>query len=384
MRIAYVLPFLRNPGGWRRHARALLQAIQPQVQPVLFVATGDYPTAKSLFPDREIFPLPVTQMASLGNPRGALKLAASYAAIRRKKLPPVDLVHSLEAYPSGLVGLWLARKLRCPLVLTAHGTYGVIWHERRLDRAAYQRVLASARLVTPVSTGTAELMRRYFGDSLAQTRLHPILNGNHYYRRVPRSQAWERQFPETPTLLSVGDIKARKGQLISLAAFARLKEHFPQARYKMVGRYKSDAYFQSLQRLVRKRQLSGVEFLGAVPEETLRQCYQQASLFILTPQQIGLRFEGFGLVYLEAGAYGLPVVATRSGGVADAIKDGQTGLLVDDPQDVGGIRQALERLLSDPALARRMGRSNRQWAETLTWERCAQEHLQVYREILDI
>lgn len=383
MKIAYVLPFLRNLGGWRRHARALLQALQPHVQPVLFVASADYPAAKSLFPEQEIFSLPVTQMASLSSPRGALKLAASYTAIQRKKSPPVDLVHSLEAYPSGLVGLWLARKLRCPLVLTAHGTYGVIWHAHRLDRRAYQSVLASASLVAPVSTGTAELMQHYFADSLAHTRLHPILNGNDFYRRVPRSQAWEHRFPKTPTLLSVGDIKARKGQLISLAAFARLKEHFPQARYKIIGRYKADAYFESLQRLVDKRQLTGVEFLGAVPEQALRQSYQQASVFILTPQQVGLRFEGFGLVYLEAGAYGLPVVATRSGGVADAIKDSQTGFLVDDPQDVEGIRQAIERLLSDPELARRMGRANREWAETLTWERCAQEHLQVYREILD-
>jgi phosphatidylinositol alpha-1,6-mannosyltransferase len=383
MKIAYVLPFLRNPGGWRRHARALLQALQPHIQPVLFVAAADYPAAKSLFPEQEIFSLPVTQMASLSNPRGALKLAASYVAVQRQMLPSVDLVHSLEAYPSGLVGLWLARKLRRPLVLTAHGTYGVIWHERRWDRRAYKSVLAHASLIAPVSTGTAELMQHYFADSLSHTRLHPILNGNDFYRRVPRSQAWERQFPKTPTLLSVGDIKPRKGQLISLSAFARLKERFPQARYKIIGRYKADNYFQSLRRLVDQSQLTGVEFLGDVPEQTLRQSYQQASLFILTPQQVGLHFEGFGLVYLEAGAYGLPVVATRSGGVADAIKDGQTGIVVDDPQDVEGIRQALERLLSNPDLARRMGRANREWAESLTWERNAQEHLQVYREILD-
>jgi glycosyltransferase involved in cell wall biosynthesis len=383
MKIAYVLPFLSNPGGWRSHATALLNAIQSHIQPVLFVAAGDYQTAKSLFPEQEVYSLPVTQMASLGNPRGVLKLAASYTAVQRQPLPPVDLVHSLEAYPSGLVGLWLARKLRSPLVLTAHGTYGVIWHERLLDRLAYRRVLTSARLVTPVSTGTANLMRQYFGASLKHTPLHPILNGNDFYRRVPRSQAWDHPFPDTPTLLSVGDIKARKGQLISLAAFARLKERFPEARYQIVGRNKPNAYFQDLQRLVRERQLTGVEFLGAVPDEILRQCYQQASLFVLTPQQVGLHFEGFGLVYLEAGAYGLPVVATRSGGVADAVKHGETGLLVDDPQDVDGIAEALARLLADPSLARRMGRANREWAETLTWERCAREHLQVYREIVN-
>ena len=85
------------------------------------------------------------------------------------------------------------------------------------------------------------------------------------------------------------------------------------------------------------------------------------------------------MVYLEAGAYGLPVVGTRVGGVPDAVREDETGLLV-EPDDVEGLVAALLRLLRDPHLAAEMGRANRRWAETLTWERFAEEQYKAYQE----
>jgi phosphatidylinositol alpha-1,6-mannosyltransferase len=289
----------------------------------------------------------------------------------------------LEAYPTGLVGHWLARKLRRPHVLTAHGTYGVIWSQMALDRRVYRGVLASAALVCPVSQGTARLMQAHFGPALAPQRLRPILNGNDYTRRVPRREAFERPVPEAPTLLSVGEVKARKGQHVSLAAFARVQERLPQARYFIAGRCLPNEYTRQLQDFVAERGLREVVFLGVVSAEELGRLYRQASVFVLTPQQIGLHFEGFGLVYLEAGAYGLPVVATRSGGVPEAVREGETGFLA-DPDDVLGLADALLKLLTDPDLARRLGQANRLWAESLTWERCAEDYLKAYREVMGL
>jgi glycosyltransferase involved in cell wall biosynthesis len=224
-------------------------------------------------------------------------------------------------------------------------------------------------------------MQTYFGHALARTRVQPILNGNDFYRRVPESEALQRIFPSPPAILTVGEIKPRKGQLLSLAAFARVKAQIPGARYFLAGAYRQNGYFQKLQQFVADQKLEDVHFLGAVSEEELSHFYRQASVFLLTPQQEGLHFEGFGLVYLEAGAYGLPVVATRSGGVPDAVQDGVTGFLA-EPDDVEGLAGALVRLLGDTELSRRMGRANRRWAETLTWEKCAGEYLQAYQSVL--
>jgi glycosyltransferase involved in cell wall biosynthesis len=382
VKIAYVLPSMRKPSGWRTHAVSFLGAICKHVEPVLFLAEEDVSLGGSLFPGIEIKSLPATQKAAFNSRRSWGRLAAARWAIARGRFPAADLVHSLEAYPTGLVGSWLARRLGCPHVLTSHGTYGVVWRQHRIDRWAYRNVLKSAALVCPVSPGTARIMEQYFGPFLSDHRVRPILNGNDYYKLVPAEEALQRKIPALPTLLTVGDVKPRKGQFYSLAAFARVKARFPEARYFIVGSYQPNEYYRCLLALIREHQLQDVFFLGAVSENELHDLYRQASLLVLTPQAEGLHFEGFGLVYLEAGAYGLPVVATRTGGVPDAVQDGVTGLLA-DAGDVDGIADALLRLLSDPGLACKMGRANRRWSETLTWERNAEEYDRAYQEVLE-
>ena len=381
MRVAYVIPSLNPPSGWRSHAIGLLNAMRDRVEPYLYVSPEDKSEAQRLFPGCPIQPLPTTQQYSASSLNGLQRLLTCYRLIQSGSFPDVDLVHSLEAYPTGLVGHWLRRRLGRPHVLTAHGTYSVVWDEQLINRQLYRRVLRRAALICPVSHGTLRLMQAHFGAALRQAQIRPILNGNNFWKNVPRNQAWDREIPETPTLISVGQIKPRKGYHTSLAAFATLKARYPAARYLIIGSYLQNAYFSSLQELISSERIQDAVFLGALPEQELGKYYGQASLFLLAPQQEGLHFEGFGLVFLEAGAYGLPVVATRSGGVPDAVQDEVTGLLV-EPGDIDGMASALLRLLDDPNLAMRMGQANRDWAETLTWERAAVEQYQAYQEAL--
>jgi phosphatidylinositol alpha-1,6-mannosyltransferase len=382
MKVAYVIPYLQKPSGWRTHTCGLIQAIRQYVEPVLVVSQEDYLQAGTLFPGLPIVAVPVTQQVSLQSASGWRKLAACYTAIRRTNLGEIDLVHSLEAYPTGLVGSWLAERINCPHVITTHGTYGVAWHAYRLDRRVYAGVLRKTSLVCPVSHGTARLMQQYFGDALTGVPITPILNGNDFYKAVPAEVVNRRALTGKPVVLSVGDIKPRKGQHVSLAAFAKVKARIPEAEYRLVGHYEQDnAYYRQLKSLIADQQLEDVTFLGAISNGELRRQYQQAAVFILTPQEEGLNFEGFGLVYLEAGAYGLPVVATNTGGVPDAVRNGETGFLL-ERDDVAGITQAVNTLLLDPELNIRMGQANRRWAETLTWERTAQEQFGAYQEVL--
>jgi len=382
MKVAYIIPYLQKSSGWRTHTIGLIQAIRQYVEPLLFVSEEDLLPARSLFQGLPIHSLPATQQASLQSMTGWRKLAAAYGSIRRANLDGIALVHSLEAYPTGLVGSWLARRVGSPHVITTHGTYGVIWHNSRLDRWAYANVLRNTALICPVSNGTAQIMRQYFGDALGRAKIHPILNGNDFYKSVSVGEAAHRPVESKPVILTVGDLKPRKGQHISLAAFAKVKAKIPQAEYHLVGHFDAGSvYYQQLKNYIADKQLEDVIFLGAISNGELRRQYQQASVFVLTPQQEGLNFEGFGLVYLEAGAYGLPVVATITGGVPDAVRQNETGYLL-EPDDVSGIAQAIKTLLSDPELNNRMGQANRRWAETLTWVRAAQEQYRAYQDLL--
>jgi O-antigen/teichoic acid export membrane protein len=385
LRIGYVLPSLGKRAGWRTHTLGLLQTLSlySELEPVLFVAESDEVEARRLFPEREIYSLPCTQSSWLSNPRGLSSLLACWLAIRKGKYPVLDLVHSFEAYPTGLVGHWLSRRAGCKHILTAHGTYGIAASQHKMDKLAYRAVLRQAEAICPVSNGTAAQMQRLFGKELNGKRVTPIWNGNDFTSKIAFNGSAHAADRQTPVLLTVGDVKPRKGQDVSLAGFRIVQREFPDAEYWIAGDdHPGSAFTRQLQESIQTEGLHGVRFLGMVSDEELQRCYRSASVFVLTPRQVGVNFEGFGLVYLEAGAYGLPVVASRSGGVSEAVKDCVTGLLADEG-DVEGTAGAILRLLRDGGLRRRLGEANRLWAEELTWERAAKEQYRVYLEVLN-
>jgi len=133
-----------------------------------------------------------------------------------------------------------------------------------------------------------------------------------------------------------------------------------------------------LERLVAELQLGdAVRFLGFVPEADLPELYNAADVFALVSRRYDLLVEGFGIAAVEASASGVPVVAGREAGLIDAVRDGETGLLV-DPYSPAAVAEALNRLLADAALRRRMGAAGRRAVETyFNWDR-------VVRDIEDI
>jgi phosphatidylinositol alpha-1,6-mannosyltransferase len=113
----------------------------------------------------------------------------------------------------------------------------------------------------------------------------------------------------------------------------------------------------------------------------LRGWYQHADVFALPSLTVGEKFEGFGLVFLEASACGLPVIGTTGSGVAEAVRDGETGLLV--PQnDVPALADAITRVLTDADLRARLGTAGRAYAETQDWAQVAARVVTVYRRAL--
>ena len=116
-------------------------------------------------------------------------------------------------------------------------------------------------------------------------------------------------------------------------------------------------YRPALERQVRQLHLSGyVEFTGALDDAALADWYRRASIFVFTPQPNSARgeMEGFGLVCVEAGAGGCPIVAWKTGGVGEAVIDGETGLVV-NYEDWDGLISSLVQIMQSPELAARLG-----------------------------
>ncbi len=114
-------------------------------------------------------------------------------------------------------------------------------------------------------------------------------------------------------------------------------------------------------------------FVEKPDDKELVGLYRASDAFIMLPRAIGPDVEGFGIVYVEAGLFGLPVIATRSGGVPDAVLHDQTGLLV-LPGDVPAIKNAIKRLYYEEGLARKLGEQGRRRVlDEFGWEKQSRE-----------
>jgi glycosyltransferase involved in cell wall biosynthesis len=186
---------------------------------------------------------------------------------------------------------------------------------------------------------------------------------------VPRKRSEPK---EKIVVLTVGRLHPRKGQLVTLEALQMLApEVRARLEYWIVAGHSKDHYESQLRATAAKCPDLAVRFLGNLPDDELSDVYEQADIFAMTSVNHGHSIEGFGLVYLEAAAHGLPVVAHDVGGVSEAVVDGVTGLLV-PPNRRAQLAAAFEQLVFDETLRERLGNAGRDWAQRNCWRKSAE------------
>jgi phosphatidylinositol alpha-1,6-mannosyltransferase len=168
-------------------------------------------------------------------------------------------------------------------------------------------------------------------------------------------------------LLSVARLTRHKGIDTALRALALLAQEYPDLHYAVVG---SGEEQESLE--AEARELGIVDrtrFLTSVPDRDLPALYNCAEIYLGVSRLMEQRVEGFGISLVEASACALPVVAGRSGGIPEAVRDQETGLLV-DAERPESVREALARLLNDAPLRARLGGAGRRAVEEFyNWDR---------------
>jgi glycosyltransferase involved in cell wall biosynthesis len=263
------------------------------------------------------------------------------------------------------------------LVLTFHGSDAQdAAASRGSFRWAWRAVLRWSDAVSTVSSSLLQELIASFPEVAHKTSV--IRNGISAERLGEEQQEWARS-GGTPAevggrcILSVGSYVPVKGQEVLLRAFARASARIGPARLVIAGR--RGPSLAGLQALVEELGLSGrVTLLVDEPHARVMDLYHRAEMFVLP----SLR-EGFPLVLLEAGCMGLPVLASRVGGIAELIESERDGLLV-EPEDPVALAEAIESLWSDPVRARRLGSALRQKVmEKYTWERTARAYMRIMR-----
>ena len=298
-----------------------------------------------------------------------LQGAAWAAAVTEIMLRERPDVVQLATVAEGYLGLWLRRWLHLPYVVFAHGNEILAAEKGAWDTP--RRALREADRVIAVSRFTASILRDRIGvDPARLVIMHPGCDVDRFRPVTARASVRERLLGSRTSanvLLTVANLVRRKGHEVVLQALPRVRERFPDVVYVIVG---DGPYRPELERLTASLGLGdSVAFAGRIPADELPDAYALSDVFVM-PSRAQLELddvEGFGMVYIEANACGKPVVGGRSGGIADAVVDGETGLLVapDDPSDVAA---TLERLLADASLRQRLGAQGRARAlADFTW-----------------
>lgn len=265
-------------------------------------------------------------------------------------------------WPLGFIG----PNLKTPYAVTLHGAEVSVPARLPFAKAMLKRAIGNASLLISASRFAEEVAVEILGDGEVPPIVY-VPPGVDTKRFVPLSDseklAARKKFgfsDDAQVVVGISRLVRRKGFDVLIKASAQLKDRLPNLEVAIAGTGKDSRRLASL---ISKTK-APVRMLGFVKDEDLPDLYGCADVFTMLcrNQWAGLEQEGFGIVFVEAAAAGCPQIAGLSGGSADAVIDGETGVVVKNPKDVKAVTAAIEGLLTNPQLRAQMAKKSREHA----------------------
>jgi phosphatidylinositol alpha-1,6-mannosyltransferase len=278
----------------------------------------------------------------------------------------IDTVWFGAAAPLGLLAHRARRAGASRVLASTHG-HEVGWSMLPAARSVLRRIGEDSDVVTFVSRYTRRRFASAFGPRARLEHLPPGVDTERF-RPDPVSRAELRArygLGQRPTVLCLSRLVPRKGQDMLIRALPAIRQRVDGAALVIAG---GGPYLDTLRGLAERFGVSDhVTFTGGVPSADLPAYHAMADVFAMPcrTRGAGLDVEGLGIVFLEASATGVPVIAGTSGGAPETVRHNQTGVVVDG-RSVQQITDAVSELLADPDRAAAMGAAGREWA-TAQW-----------------
>lgn len=272
-----------------------------------------------------------------------------------------DLVLLDPVWPLGFCGPQLQR----PYGIVLHGSELTVPGHLPFVQLLARRALRGARIVVAAGGYPAAEGHRVAGRALPTVVVPPGVDTTRFVPLDPSARAEARaRFgidADATVVLGLSRLVPRKGFDVLLQALHRVREDHPETQLVIAGDGRDRSRLEQLAAALGVP----VTFLGSVDHDDLPAVYGCADVFAMVCRDrwFGLEQEGFGIVFLEAAAAGVPAIAGRSGGSAEAVVDGETGVVIDEPRSVDDVADALLDLLDDPARRARLGAAARARAE---------------------
>jgi phosphatidyl-myo-inositol dimannoside synthase len=344
----------------------------------LVVSTGAY--ENSALSD-ERFPQPIDRVRIRATRLRTIQGLAlwTWRARRLKQRWAPGFVWCAELKPAG----YPAQYLGLPYGVVLHGTE-LLLIEEKIRRSGFKRrtaggIIGKAAVLVANSQWTADLARQVLDTLESNVPVETVPLGTtpgHFRPGIDTSRVRAKYgLDGGPWLLTVARLEWHKGIDTMMKALPAIRAAHPDARYAVAGVGDRLPQFEQL------RQSLGlgdaVRFLGAVPDDELPALYNAADLYIGVSRRHELLVEGFGISLVEASACGLAVVGGRSGGVPDAVREGETGILV-DPDDPAAVAAGVNALLRDPERRKKLGAAGRRAVESYyNWDRVARDIIRI-------
>ncbi|MFH0804153.1 MAG: glycosyltransferase family 4 protein [Candidatus Zambryskibacteria bacterium] len=293
----------------------------------------------------------------------------------RNALKKYDIIHAFDVFPYGIITAIALIGLKKKFIITVVGS-GSVKPLHSFWRLWFSEwALKKADKIISISSYTAEEIEKKVSDVEIDI-INPGVDYD-YFNNLPK----DNSFTDTrPYILSVGAIKSRKGYEISLRVFAEINASLPQLKYIIVGAGR-DKYFEKLKNLIKELHIEEkVVFKKDISREELVSLYKGAELFLLLSQNDNYDVEGFGLVFLEAAACGLPVIGSTNCGAEDAIWNGGNGFLV-DPKNISKAKKYALIILKNFEMKYKFKDKSLEFARKMSWQNAAQKYLNIYKEL---
>ncbi len=334
------------------------------------------------------FPQPIDRTGIRGSRlrtiNGLLLWTWRAAALARRWQPGFAWCGELK--PAGYPAWWLTRRYGIPYGVVLHGTE-LLLLEAKIRRSRFKRwtagaLVSNAAVLVANSKWTAGLARSVYGllgrpDLAARVEVVPLGTEPRHFRPGIDPSAVRRKYglEGGPWLLTVARLEWHKGIDMTIRALPAVRAAVPAARYAVAG---VGPRRPQLEALIAELGLGdAVRLLGPVSDPDLPALYNAADLYVGASRRHDLLVEGFGISLVEASASGLAVVAGRSGGIPDAVRDGETGMLVDaeGPEPVAA---GIIALLRSVERRRAMGAAGRRAVEAYyNWDRVARDFIRI-------
>jgi len=363
MKICFLTNELSGKDGWSRYSVSLInQLLKKGIDCQVLVSEKAGDNILKNIKDHKILPYFGSRINKV------FSLIKNFFKIR-KLIRDSDIVHVLVEPYALIPFLVMSNKL---IFITLHGTYAITPFKKWYLKYIYKKVFKEAKKIFCVSRFTQQ---EFFKKIKTDNTL--VINNGIDFKKFQISKKIEKK----NQIISVGALKFRKGYHISIPAFANVKKKYPNLKYYIIGNQENKKYFKELKDLINKHKLKDdVIFLENISNQELIESYYQSKLFILTPVNDDSSVEGFGLVYLEANACGLPVIGTYNCGAEEAIKNNLTGLLISQ-NNIKKTSQAILKILDNSDLVKKISINSYKEAKQMDWSNIINKYIKIYRNL---